>query len=116
MPVPHAQLTAAVVTIVVSPVLASWTKRLVDDERHRWWRPRPVGLARWIIVTVVASGLAVLGSTGTPALLWWLLATVGAVLAIVDAQTYRLPARLVGPLAIAEALTLVATAAVRDEP
>ncbi|HEY3713169.1 MAG TPA: prepilin peptidase [Jatrophihabitantaceae bacterium] len=116
VPTPGAQLTVAAASLAVSPILASWTQRLIDDERHHWWYPRRVRPERWLAVTMVATGLALLGARGTPAFLWWLLATCGTVLALVDAQTYRLPARLVGPLAMTGAITLAVTAAVYDEP
>ena len=45
-----------------------------------------------------------------PVLAWWLLATGGAVLAVVDAQTFPLPARLVYPLAIAVGCVLLVAA------
>jgi leader peptidase (prepilin peptidase)/N-methyltransferase len=51
-----------------------------------------------------------------PAAAWWLLATTGAVLAIIDSQTNRLPRRLVGPLGAAELVALAVTALVTDEP
>ena len=110
------QIAAVTAALLVSPVLASWTQRLIDDERGRWWYPRRVRPARWLTVAVVAMGLALVACRGTPVLAWWLLATFGSVLAIVDAQTYRLPARLVGPLALAELVTLTASAIVLDEP
>jgi len=54
---------------------------------------------------------AAAGSQGVPGPAWWMLAVVGAVLAVVDAETYRLPARLVGPLAATAAVTLTVLAA-----
>ena len=110
------QMAAVVAALLASPLLASWTKRLADDERGRWWYPRRVRPARWVTVALVATSLALVACRATPVLAWWLLATVGSVLAIVDAQTYRLPARLVGPLALAEFVTLTLSAIVLDEP
>jgi len=110
------QIMAVTAALLVSPALASWTQRLTDDEHVRWWYPRRVRLARWLTVAVVAMSLALVACRATPVPAWWLLATFGSVLAIVDAQTYRLPARLIGPLAIAEFVTLAASAIVLDEP
>jgi leader peptidase (prepilin peptidase) / N-methyltransferase len=110
------QIVAVTAALLVSPVLASWTQRLTDDERSRWWYPQRVCPARWLTVALVATGLALVACRATPVAAWWLLATFGSVLVIVDAQTYRLPARLVGPLAIAELFTLIASAVILDEP
>ena len=46
---------------------------------------------------------------------WWLLGTGGAVLAVVDWRTHRLPARFVHPLAAVVAVVLVGTAAVTGD-
>jgi leader peptidase (prepilin peptidase)/N-methyltransferase len=113
---PAPGVTAAAAAIAASPLLAAWTASLVSDEHDRWWRLRRVSLLRWLVVAVVATVFAVAGSHGAPSLAWWLLAVNGAVLAVVDSETYRLPARLVGPLAGAEAVTLTVMAVVLDEP
>ena len=57
-------------------------------------------------VTAVAAALVVVAGAGTPAVAWWLFAAGGAVLAVVDVQTHRLPARFVYPLAAAVGLAL----------
>jgi leader peptidase (prepilin peptidase)/N-methyltransferase len=107
---------AAAGALAASPVLASWTVSLAADEQQRWWRPRRVSAARWATVAVVAVLFACLGGRGVPAVAWWLLAVTGAVLAIVDSETHRLPRRLVGPLAAAELGVLVVTAMAAAEP
>jgi leader peptidase (prepilin peptidase) / N-methyltransferase len=107
---------AAAAALAASPVLASWTVSLAAGEQRRWWRPRRVSAARWAVVAVVAVVFACLGGRGVPAVAWWLLAVTGAVLAIVDSETYRLPRRLLGPLAAAELVVLAVTALVAAEP
>jgi leader peptidase (prepilin peptidase)/N-methyltransferase len=116
MHAPATVLLATTGALAASPVLASWTTSLVGDERERWWRIRRVSVVRWLVVTILATLFAALGAHGVPAAAWWLLAVTGAVLAIVDAETYRLPQRIVGPLAAAELVALVATALVLNEP
>jgi len=115
MTLPATGVIAAAGAVAASPLLAAWTAALVRDERDRW-RLRRVSFLRWLVVAAVAAMFAVAGSPGAPSLAWWLLAVTGAVLAIVDSETYRLPARLVGPLAAVEALTLTVLAVVYDEP
>ena len=61
-------------------------------------------------MTAAAVLLAGLAAAGDPVLAWWLLAAGGTVLAVVDAQTHRLPARFVYPLAGAIAAAVVAAA------
>jgi leader peptidase (prepilin peptidase) / N-methyltransferase len=107
---------AAAAALAASPVLASWTVTLAADQRRQWWRPRRVSAGRWATVAVVATVFACLGARGVPAAAWWLLAVTGAVLAIVDSETCRLPRRLVGPLAAAELVVLALTALVADQP
>jgi leader peptidase (prepilin peptidase)/N-methyltransferase len=116
MSTPLTLAVAAAAALVGSPVLASWTVSLAADQRHQWWRPRRVSAARWATVAVIAVVFAALGARGVPAAAWWLLAVTGAVLSIVDSETYRLPRRLVGPLAAAELVLLAVTAVVADEP
>jgi len=73
---------------------------------------RPVGMAHGRWVTVVLA--AVLGGVApllVPFPAWWLLGAGGAVLAVVDWRTHRLPARFVQPLAAAVALVLLVDAA-----
>jgi leader peptidase (prepilin peptidase)/N-methyltransferase len=107
---------AAAAALAASPLLASWTVSLASDQHHQWWRPRRVSKARWATVAAIAVVFAALGARGVPVVAWWLLAVTGAVLAIVDAETNRLPRRLVGPLAAAELAVLAVTALVADEP
>ena len=116
MTLPATGVVSAAAAVAASPLLAAWTASLVRDERDRWWRLRRVSFLRRLVVAAVAAVFAVAGSHGSPAVAWWLLAVTGSVLAIVDTETYRLPARLVGPLAAVEALTLIVKAIVLDEP
>lgn len=116
MTLPATGVVAAAGAVAASPLLAAWTAALVRDERDRWWRLRRVSFLRWLVVATVAAVFAAAGSRGAPTAAWWLLAVTGAVLAIVDSETYRLPARLVFPLAAVEALTLIVMAIVLDEP
>jgi leader peptidase (prepilin peptidase)/N-methyltransferase len=116
MSTPLTLAIAAAAALAASPVLASWTVNLAADQGHQWWRPRRVSPARWATVGVLAVVFAFLSGRGVPAVTWWLLAVTGAVLAIVDSETTRLPRRLVGPLAAAELLVLAVTALVADEP
>ena len=107
---------AAAAAIAVSPLLAAWTANLVGDQRRRRWQPRRVRVTRWLVVAITAAVFAAVGARGAPALAWWLLAVTGAVLAIVDGETHRLPARLLGPLAAAETTVLITAALVLGEP
>ena len=105
-----AATTSAGTAAAASPVLASWATQLSHDVRNGWWRPRRVGVGRVAAVGVTAAALAAAASRGSPGLAWWLLATVGTVLATVDLNTHRLPVSLMAPLAAAELLILTATA------
>ena len=116
MDAPATVLIAAGGALAASPVLASWTVSLVRDEHDRWWSLRRVSVVRWLVVAIIATLFAALGAHGAPATAWWLLAVTGAILAIVDSETYRLPRRVVGPLAGAEFVVLTATALLLDEP
>ena len=53
---------------------------------------------------------------GTPLAAWWLFATGGAVLCVVDIQHHLLPARIVYPLAAAVFAVLVLAAVLAGEP
>ena len=75
-----------------------------------WWRPRPVSARRWAAVATVSVATVLLGTAGAPPLAWWLLAVGGTALAVVDAQTQLLPARLTYPLAGVITAVLVAAA------
>lgn len=99
-----------VAAVAVSPLSAAWTAALADGQRVGWWRPRAVSAGRWVTVTAVTVALVVLAAAGTPPVAWWLLAVGGGVLAMVDAQTQLLPARLTYPLAGAIAATLIGAA------
>ena len=99
-----------VATVAVSPLSAAWTAALADGQRVGWWRPRAVSAGRWATVTAVTVALVVLAAAGSPPVAWWLLAVGGGVLAVVDAQTQLLPARLTYPLAGAIAAALIAAA------
>jgi leader peptidase (prepilin peptidase) / N-methyltransferase len=116
MTTPLTLAVAAAAALAASPALASWTVSLAADEHDQWWRPRRVSAARWAAVAAIAVLFASVGGRGVPAVAWWLLAVTGAVLAIVDSETYRLPRRVVGPLAAAELVVLAVTALVADEP
>ena len=98
--------------LAISPVLAGWTSSLAADAATRWWQPRTVSPAQWVTTAAPAALLGAVSAVLAPALAWWLLGIGGAVLAVVDARTHRLPARLVYPLAAAIAATLIVTAAV----
>ncbi len=101
---------------VVSPLTAGWSAALAGRQRAGWWRPRPVGRRRWVIVTAVTIGLVLLAAAGSPPAAWWLFAVGGSVLAVVDAQIEQLPARFVYPLAGVIGVALVAEAAVAADP
>jgi leader peptidase (prepilin peptidase)/N-methyltransferase len=99
---------SAALAVAVSPLLASWSASLAGAETATWWRPRRVDRARLVVVGFVALGFGALAGGGGPWLAWWLLAAGGTVLAVVDAQRNLLPARFVYPLALLEAIVLVA--------
>ena len=99
----------------VSPLLASWSAALADGDTRTWWRPRKVNAGRLAVVASAALGLGALAGGGGPWPAWWLLATGGTVLAVVDAQRNLLPARLVYLIALLEAAVLVIAAATTHE-
>src|SRR6478609_6219694 len=110
----------ALAALAVSPILAAWGRSLAADSAPDWWRIdrlSPMAPARWVTSTpwVTTAAIAVpLGGAAAlldPAPAWWLLGTGGAVLAVVDWRTHRLPARFVYPLAGAIVAVLTATAA-----
>jgi len=91
-----------VVTAVAgSPVLASWTQVLAAAPvPSGWWMPRRVApAAQWLLTAAVAVVLSVPAGGLLPWPAWVLFAAGGAVLAVVDVGTHRLPARLIYPLA-----------------
>jgi len=99
--------------LAVSPVLAGWTSTLVTNGgTAKWWRPSTVSPARWVTTAVPAVLLGAVAAVLAPPVAWWLLGAGGAVLAVVDARTHRLPARFVYPFAAAVAAVLGVTAAV----
>ncbi len=117
-PVGAAALAAGLVLVLVlavSPLLAGWSAALAGQARAGWWRPRPVGWRRWVIVAVTAALLTAAGAAGRPWPAWWLFAAGGAVLLVVDAQQHLLPARLVYPLGAVVAAALVVAAIVGGE-
>lgn len=113
-------LTATAVTlaaaVALSPVTAAWTAALTQGQRSGWWRPRRVSAGRWATVTAVTAVLSLLSTPGSPPVAWWLLAVGGGVLAVVDAQTQLLPARLLYPLAAVIAIALTAAAITDTAP
>jgi leader peptidase (prepilin peptidase)/N-methyltransferase len=106
-------LTSVLAALTVSPLLAAWTLGLTPgcDADVTWWHPRRVPAHRLVIVAAVAAVLAGSAAGGTPLAAWWLFATGGAVLCIVDAEHHLLPARMVYPFA-AVILTALALAEV----
>ena len=103
-------LASVAAVLAVSPVTASWSAALAAGQRSGWWVPRTVSLRRWLTVAAASVVLVLLAVGGSPAAAWWLLAVGGAVLAVVDAQTQLLPARLTYPLGAAVAVTLIVAA------
>jgi leader peptidase (prepilin peptidase)/N-methyltransferase len=99
-----------VAAVAVSPLSAAWTAALAGGQQTGWWRPRPVSARRWAVVATVSVAAVLLGTAGAPPLAWWLLAAGGTVLAVVDAQTQLLPARLTYPLAAVITSVLIAAA------
>lgn len=85
---------------------------LAAGTANRWWLPRSVSPARWVTTAAAAVLLGAAAAILAPPLAWWLLGAGGAVLAVVDARTHRLPARFVHPLAAVIAAVLGVTAAV----
>ena len=67
----------------------------------------------WCLCAVL---LTLLAAAGTPGPAWWILATGGAVLSVVDAQTQLLPARFTYPLAAAAGGALVLGSILGGEP
>ncbi|GGM10009.1 prepilin peptidase [Nakamurella endophytica] len=105
-------LVSVVAAVAVSPLSAAWTAALAAGQHRGWWRLRPVSARRWATVAAVTAALVLLAAAGHPSVAWWLLAVGGGVLAVVDAQTELLPARLTYPLAALIAAALVAAAVI----
>ena len=111
-------LTSALAAVTVSPLLAAWTVGLTGDTDYAmpWWHPRRVSAHRLVVVAALAAVLAACAAAGTPLAAWWLFATGGTVLCVVDAQHHLLPARIVYPLAAAVFAVLVLAAVLAGEP
>jgi len=109
-------IAAAAAAAAVSPLLASFSVALSAGVGAGWWRPGPVSVRRYLVVAAAAIVLAVLASAGRPAVAWWLWATGGAVLIVVDVRTHRLPARFTYPLAAAVGAALVGSAVLAADP
>jgi leader peptidase (prepilin peptidase)/N-methyltransferase len=105
-------LAGGLTALAVSPVLAGWTNTLAAGTATRWWRPRVVSPAQWVTTAVPAALLGAVAAVLAPPVAWWLLGAGGAVLAVVDARTHRLPARFVHPLAAVVTAVLAVSAAV----
>ena len=105
------QLAGGLAALAVSPVLAGWTNALAAGTATRWWWPRVVSPAEWVATAVPAVLLGAAAAVLAPPVAWWLLGAGGAVLAVVDARTHRLPAKFVHPLAAVIAAVLGVTTA-----
>jgi|GEM_PF-438586 len=102
-------LAGAVAAGAGSLPLVGWCATLAGDTATV--PPLRASRPDWVTAAVLG---AVLGGTATflaPLPAWWLLGAGGAVLAVVDWRTHRLPARFVYPLAAAVALVLLVDAA-----
>lgn len=109
---------SVVTAVLVSPLLAGWTVGLTTNPATApapWWRPRSVTAPRLATVAGVAAALVAGAAGGDPLVAWWLFATGGAVLCIVDAEHHLLPARLVYPLAAAILFALAVSAALTGD-
>jgi len=93
-----------------SPLLAGWSAALTDGTVHRWWLPHRTSTARLCTVAGLAVVLDTDGVAARPYPAWVVLAGVGAVLIVVDAQVHLLPGRLVYPTAAVMTVVLAAAA------
>jgi leader peptidase (prepilin peptidase) / N-methyltransferase len=111
-------IVSVLAAVTVSPLLAAWTVGLTGDTDNGvpWWHPRRVSAHRLVVVAAVAAVLAACAAGGTPLAAWWLFATGGTVLCVVDAQHHLLPARIVYPLPAAVVTALALTALTAREP
>lgn len=98
----------------VSPLLAGWTQALAIGTVHRWWLPRRTTGTRLAVVAAVAAALTVGSAAARPYPAWVVLAAVGAVLIVVDAQVHLLPGRLVYPAAAVIGAVLAGAALLDD--
>lgn len=105
-------LVGGLAALAVSPILAGWTNALTAGAATRWWWLRTVSPPQWVTTAGPAVLLGACAAVLAPPAAWWLLGAGGAVLAVVDARTHRLPARLVYPLAAVISPVLGVTAAV----
>ena len=112
-------LVSVLAAITVSPLLAAWTVGLTTDPATL---ERRGGIHGGCLPTAWSSSRPWPRSwppappAVTPAPAWWLFATGGAVLCVVDAQHHLLPARMVYPLAAAVLAVLVLAAVLAGEP
>ena len=109
-------IASAAAAVTASPYLASLTITAPDRTERRWWRPRRTGAGRIAVTAACAAVLALLAaaaarpSAAMPAFL--VLAMLGAVLVVVDAEHHRLPNRITLAAAVLGAAGLTAAAAV----
>lgn len=105
-----AVLIALVSVAAASPLLAGWSAALADGTVQRWWLPRRTSGGRLAAVAAVAVVLTAGSVAARPYPAWVVLAGVGAVLIVVDAQVHLLPGRLVYPSAAVMTVVLSAAA------
>ena len=100
------------------PAAGGLDRRTLHRHRKRvpWWYPGRISAQRFVVVAAVASVLAACAARGTPLPAWWLFATGGTVLCVVDTQHHLLPARIVYPLAAVILAALALSAIVAGEP
>lgn len=98
-----------------SPLLAGWSQALATGTVHRWWLPRRTTGTRLAVVAAVAAALTVGSAAARPYPAWVVLAAVGAVLIVVDAQVHLLPGRLVYPAAAVIGAVLAGAALLDDD-
>ncbi len=111
------ELAAAVAAaLLVSPYLAGLTLTAPDRTLTTWWQPRATSRGRYTVTAAAAVILAALAGAATGLAAAWpayvVLAALGAVLAVVDVETHRLPNRLLASLAITGTVLLTVAAAV----
>jgi len=111
-------LAGVILGLAAGPALAGLTLTAADDRQPllgpSWWQGGGAGTGRRLAVTVLSAGVltAVCAGIGpAPALPAFLvLAAAGVVLAVVDAEHFRLPDRLTRPTVLLTAGLLAAAA------
>ena len=95
----------AIVALIAAPYLAGLSVSAPERGTRDWWRPRRTTRRRCVVTAAVGVLLAALAGVATGWTASWpaylVLALLGTVLVLVDAEHHRLPDRVTAPTAVA---------------